>query len=89
MFSLWAGEGVGTFTKPNLKKYAADLKLDTAAFNVCLDTEQTKAVIDADIAEVQRLGIQGTPTFLVNGRQLQIRTLDASEFSRTFDSFLK
>ncbi len=89
LFSMWVGEGVGTFTKPNLKKYAADLKLDTVAFNQCLDTEQTKPVIDADIAEVTRLGIQGTPTFLVNGRQLQIRSLDVSEFSRTFDALLK
>ncbi len=89
LFSVWAGENVGTYSKANLKKYAADLKLDTAKFNQCIDTDKYKSVIDADVAEAGRLGIQATPTFLVNGRALQIRSLDFSEFSRTFDSILK
>jgi protein-disulfide isomerase len=89
LFTVWTGENVGTYTKDKLKKYAADLGLNTATFNTCLDTEKTKSVIDADKADVTRLGISGTPTFLVNGRVLQIRSLDVSVFSRSFDLFLK
>ena len=89
LFSQWRGEFVGTFTKDKLKGYAAGLGLDTAKFNTCLDTEQTKSVIDADKADANRLGISGTPTFVLNGRLLQIRSLDVSEFSRSFDLFLK
>lgn len=89
LFSEWRGEFVGTYTKPNLKKFAADLGLDTATFNKCLDNEETASVIQADIAEAQRLGLSGTPTFMIGGRVLQVRTLDYSEFARTFDSLLK
>jgi protein-disulfide isomerase len=86
---VWVGEYAGTFTKPNLKKYAADLGLDTATFNKCIDNDETATVIQADIAEANRLGIRGTPTFLINGRQLTIQSLNASEFARTFESLLK
>lgn len=89
LFDEWRGEFVGTFTKPNLKKFATDLGLDTTTFNKCIDNEETASVIQADIAEANRLGIRGTPTFMINGRQLNVKTLDVSEFSRTFDSLLK
>jgi len=72
-----------------LKKYATDLGLDTATFNKCIDNDETASVIEADKAEVQRLGLGGTPTFLINGRLLNVRSLDPSEFARTFDSLLK
>lgn len=89
LFQVWTGENVGTYTKEKLKGYAVGMGMDTAKFNTCLDTEQTKSVIDTDKADAGRLGIQGTPTFLLNGRLLQIRSLDVSEFSRSFDLFLK
>lgn len=89
LFTEFRGAFGGTFAKANLKKYAADLGLDTATFNRCIDNEETRSVIDADVAEAQRLGIRGTPTFLIGGRQLNIRSLDASEFTRTFDALLK
>lgn len=89
LFDEWRGEFVGTYTKANLKKFAADLGLDTATFNRCVDNDETASVIQAEIAEANRTGIRGTPTFLINGRQLNVRTLDVSEFSRTFDSLLK
>ncbi len=89
LFGEWRGEGVGSFTKPNLKKYAADIGHDTATFNKCVDNNETVSVVDAEYAQAQSMGVSGTPTFLINGRALQVRTLDASEFSRTFDSLLK
>jgi protein-disulfide isomerase len=89
LFSEWRGEFAGTYTKANLKKFGADIGLDTATFNKCVDNDETKPVIDADMAEVNRLGISGTPTFMINGRMLNVRTLDVSEFARTFDSLLK
>jgi protein-disulfide isomerase len=89
LFNEWRGEYVGTFTKPNLKKYAADLNLDTAKFNQCLDTERTKPIIDKDVAEARQLGITGTPTFIINGRQLNIGADDYAGFARTFDALLK
>ena len=85
LFQVWAGENVGAYTKPKLKQYAVDLKLDTTTFNQCLDTDQTLPVVQADIAEARRLGINQTPTFLVNGRAMHIQSLDYGQFARAFD----
>jgi protein-disulfide isomerase len=89
LFSVWRGENVGTYTKPNLKQYAAQIGLDTGQFNQCLDTDQTMSTVQADIGEATRLGVQGTPTFFVNGSQLtNIDPSNYSAFARTFDSLL-
>jgi protein-disulfide isomerase len=90
LFNKWTGENVGTYTKDKLKKYAADMGgLDLTKFNTCVDTERTKSIIEADKTESAKFGVSGTPTFFLNGKLLQIRTLEASEFARTFDLFLK
>ena len=53
---------------PALKTYARDLKLDTKAFETCLDSGQMSSVVGTQNSEAQALGLQGTPTFFVNGR---------------------
>jgi protein-disulfide isomerase len=57
-------------TPDDLKKHAADLGLDTAAFAACLDGGQAKARVDADLDAAQALGLTSTPAFFVNGRFL-------------------
>jgi protein-disulfide isomerase len=54
----------------NLKKYAADLKLDAAKFNECLDSGKYAAAVNKDMADGMKVGVSGTPAFLVNGRFL-------------------
>ena len=51
-----------------LKNHARVLKLDTAAFDTCLDSGQMAETVKAQALEAQTLGVQGTPTFFVNGR---------------------
>lgn len=51
-----------------LKAHARQLKLDTQAFDKCLDSGQTADAVKAQAAEAQALGLQGTPTFFINGR---------------------
>ena len=53
-----------------LKQYAQELKLDGPAFAQCLDSGKQQAGITRDIEEGTRLGVTGTPTFFVNGREL-------------------
>jgi len=53
-----------------LKQYARDLKLDAAAFGQCLDTGKYVAEVDRDTKEGMTLGLTGTPSFFINGRQL-------------------
>ncbi len=55
---------------PDLKQHARDLKLDTASFDKCLDSGQEAAAVQAQLADSQKLSLQGTPTFFINGRML-------------------
>jgi protein-disulfide isomerase len=87
--AVWVGENIGTYTKANLEKYAADLKLDTASFNQCLETDVTAAIVQADVNQATSLGLPGTPSFILNGKVLRVQSLDYSQFSVPFDSLLK
>jgi protein-disulfide isomerase len=53
-----------------LKASAVKAGLDAAKFNACFEAKPGTAGIRADQAEGQRLGVTGTPTFFVNGREL-------------------
>jgi protein-disulfide isomerase len=51
-----------------LKKLAGTLKLDTDAFNKCLDSGEVADKVKENLNEATSLQIEGTPTFLINGR---------------------
>ena len=55
---------------PDLKQHAADLGLDTAKFNACVDSRRFQKDVDADMDAAQLLGVSGTPHFFINGRAL-------------------
>jgi len=46
---------------------AARLELNRDAFDCCMRDDSAIAIIAADVAEANRLGIKGTPAFLING----------------------
>jgi len=50
--------------------YAGQLGLDTAAFRVCLTSEETKKAVEASVREGQALRIANTPTVFLNGRRI-------------------
>jgi protein-disulfide isomerase len=51
-----------------LKEQARNMKLDGDAFDKCLDSGEKAPGVKASLAEGQRLGIDGTPSFFMNGR---------------------
>ncbi len=53
------------------KEYAAELGLDTAQFNECLDQGRYAEEVRADREEGTRAQVTGTPTFFINGRRLE------------------
>ncbi len=55
---------------PELKTYAADLGLDSARFDRCLDSGQDAAKVNQSLQEGRQLGFPGTPSFLINGQKL-------------------
>ncbi len=71
-----------------LKKSAADLGLDTAKFNECLDSGRHAEGVQKDIEAGQAYGVTGTPAFFINGRMLSgAQPLDA--FSKVIDDELQ
>ena len=82
------------FADPNkladgdLKAGAAQLGLDAAQFNACVDAHKFKAAIDRDIKEGDEVGVNGTPAFFINGRMLSgAQPFDA--FKRVIDEELQ
>jgi len=69
LFTHQGTENSGVFTAANLKIMAASLGLNTASFNSCLDSNKYAAAVESDYAQGQRLGVQSTPTFFVNGQR--------------------
>lgn len=55
-----------TTNKDKFKTYAAQLKLDTAKFNKCIDNAETQADIDADKNLAKDFNISGTPAIFIN-----------------------
>lgn len=51
-----------------LRDYAKQIGLDMTAFDACVESQHAKPGVDADYAEGERLGVNATPTFFVNGR---------------------
>jgi protein-disulfide isomerase len=60
----------GTFDGTALKMYAVDLRLDSAAFDRCLEGRESRVQIEGAVREAARYGIQFSPTFLINGRRV-------------------
>jgi protein-disulfide isomerase len=71
LFRSQAGENRGAFSDANLKRLAADLSLDTAAFNACLDSGRTRAQVVADTEAGRQKGVRSTPTIFVNDQKLE------------------
>ncbi len=56
--------------RPALVAHATALGLDVPRFTADLDSPQSQAVLDRDQAEAAKVGVDGTPTFFVNGAPL-------------------
>jgi len=54
----------------SLKQVADGLRLDAAAFASCLDGGKYTQRVNDEAAEARKLGVTGTPAFLVNGTML-------------------
>lgn len=61
---------VATMTDDQIKAWAGDLGLDTASFNSCYDAKTHQKEIDEDNTAGAAVGVTGTPTFYINGKQL-------------------
>ncbi|HEV7396385.1 MAG TPA: thioredoxin domain-containing protein [Pyrinomonadaceae bacterium] len=54
-----------------LKKMAANLGLDLPKFQTCIASELAEAAVRRDVQEARKLGIDSTPTFIINGEVIR------------------
>ena len=68
LFDNHGGENREAFSKENLKRFAEELGLDTAASNECLDSGRYTEIMQQETTAGQQIGIRSTPSFLVSGQ---------------------
>jgi protein-disulfide isomerase/uncharacterized membrane protein len=65
-------------TKDSASKIPADAGLSAETQKTCVASDEAKKFLSVSIEEGVRLGVQGTPTFFINGRKVdQLISLDA------------
>ncbi|HVA82151.1 MAG TPA: thioredoxin domain-containing protein [Candidatus Binataceae bacterium] len=71
----------------DLKAAAQKVGLDTAKFNACFDQAKTEGTVQRELQQGKQLGIDGTPTFYINGRQV-VGAQPMDSFSQVIDDEL-
>jgi protein-disulfide isomerase len=54
----------------DLKSYAKEVSLNVDSFDRCFASGKYKGVVQQDLNEGAQLGLTGTPTFFINGREI-------------------
>lgn len=76
MFQTQATWGEQQVSKADLfRSFAEELGLDMAAYDQTVADPATKTRIEEDFAEGQAMGVQGTPTFFLDGERLELNSL--------------
>jgi protein-disulfide isomerase len=65
LFQNQQGVDSGWASREKLKEFASAIGLDRQQFDSCLDSEKYKSNIDRDLALVEELGLDTTPSFLI------------------------
>jgi protein-disulfide isomerase len=65
-----SGQGDEVAVKQALSQLAGELQLDAAKFGECMAAGKSTALVQGDAAEGQQMRVQGTPSFLINGKLL-------------------
>ena len=74
--------------RAGLEKDAQEIGLDMGKFKAALDSHSGKAKVDADLAAGKQIGVQGTPNFYIDGRNIQ-GAQPYEEFKKVIDDEIK
>jgi protein-disulfide isomerase len=88
LFARQMSENGGAFTKNNLIVAAKEVKMDNAKFADCLNQDKTLDRVQADTNEGNKIGVRGTPSFLINGK-LIVGAQPYEAFKTAIDAALK
>lgn len=73
---------------PDLKQLAREIGLDGAKFDECLDSGRSAEKVKANMADAEKVGVNGTPSFFINGRPMS-GAIPFDEFKKVIDAELK
>ncbi len=71
LFANYRALSDGVYTE-----YAKEIGLDVERFKTDMDAAETKAIVDADMSDARTAAVRGTPTFFINGKKPQGRSLE-------------
>ena len=69
IFANWNGENQGAFSDFRLQAMAESVGLDMDAFDECFGANKYQTDIQAELDLGKKMGVNGTPTVFVNGKQ--------------------
>ena len=78
----------GTFSDEKLIDLARELGLDVESFETGLASGRYETVVQRDLQEAREAGIQGTPSFSINGQRLA-GPIPLEDFERVIDEELR
>ena len=79
---------VGRFTRSSLGQVASEIGMDAAAFDTCLDDPAMRQAVVDQVKGAQQLGLNATPSFLVNGTPLAGAPRDVAGWRQLLDGAL-
>jgi protein-disulfide isomerase len=85
LFENQKGENNGAFSDDNLVAFAEKAGLDVERFEATLESGEYEEVVGKDFREAQDAGIQGTPSFTINGQPL-VGAQPVEIFARTIEA---
>ncbi len=88
VFQNWNGENQGAYSDANLVRFASAIEMDQDSFSECLSSDRHIEMLGVERNAARALEVKSTPTFFVNGRRLNVRSLDFSEFKTAIEQEL-
>ncbi len=87
------GQGtISNITADDVKKWAADLGLNTSGFNSCLDSGKFSSAVQTNFSDGSAAGVSGTPSFFIGKRggtgTLLVGAQPYSSFKTAIDGLL-
>ncbi len=70
LFANQGSENGGAFSNKRLVAFAQSLGLDMTKFNLCFNANKFSAEIEAEYQQGSTLGVTGTPSVFVNGKEV-------------------
>lgn len=60
-------ENQSQLSREDLAKHATAVGIDAAKFSTCMDDPKSKALVESDMKQAEEAGVQGTPSFFIDG----------------------